>query len=116
MRELRRCGYTHCIGREIGPMRQQARRLSNMDGEFAGSTAATNATANLPTPEPFAITLDSLEIQRLAYQYWMERGSPEGSPEQDWYRAEADLLALTAVTAASANFGGSRSRRASAGN
>ena len=24
----------------------------------------------------------------LAYQFWMERGCPAGSPEEDWLRAE----------------------------
>ena len=28
------------------------------------------------------------EIQRLAYQLWIERGRPEGSPQDDWERAE----------------------------
>src|SRR5207237_6396539 len=27
-------------------------------------------------------------IARLAYSYWQERGCPEGSPEEDWLRAE----------------------------
>jgi Protein of unknown function (DUF2934) len=28
---------------------------------------------------------------RLAYSYWTARGCPEGSPEQDWFRAEQEL-------------------------
>ena len=35
--------------------------------------------------------LDQAEIERLAYQFWLERGCPVGSPEQDWFRAEEDL-------------------------
>jgi hypothetical protein len=31
------------------------------------------------------------EIARLAEKYWAERGWPEGSPEQDWLRAEQEL-------------------------
>ena len=31
------------------------------------------------------------EIERLAHQYWVERGRPHGSHEQDWYRAEQEL-------------------------
>ncbi len=30
-------------------------------------------------------------VQRLAYQYWKERGLPLGSPEIDWFAAENDL-------------------------
>jgi hypothetical protein len=28
------------------------------------------------------------EIERLAYQLWLERGRPEGTPDEDWLRAE----------------------------
>lgn len=28
------------------------------------------------------------QIAILAHSYWKERGCPEGSPEQDWFRAE----------------------------
>jgi hypothetical protein len=31
------------------------------------------------------------EIAELAYQLWIERGSPEGSPEEDWHRAELEI-------------------------
>jgi hypothetical protein len=31
------------------------------------------------------------EIARLAEKFWAERGWPEGSPEQDWLRAEQEL-------------------------
>jgi len=32
------------------------------------------------------------EIAALAYQLWEERGCPIGSPEQDWFLAEAELI------------------------
>jgi hypothetical protein len=35
--------------------------------------------------------LDQEEIARLAYQFWLERGCPIGSAEQDWFRAEDEL-------------------------
>ena len=31
------------------------------------------------------------EIAALAYQLWQDRGCPTGSPEQDWFQAEAEL-------------------------
>ncbi len=31
------------------------------------------------------------EISALAYELWIERGCPIGSPEVDWFRAEEDL-------------------------
>ena len=38
--------------------------------------------AALPTHE---------EIARLAEKYWADRGRPQGSPEEDWLRAEEEL-------------------------
>ncbi len=35
------------------------------------------------------------QISRLAEKYWAERGWPEGSPEQDWLRAEQELKAVS---------------------
>ena len=32
------------------------------------------------------------EIARLAHRFWAERGQQHGSPEQDWFRAEQELL------------------------
>jgi len=31
------------------------------------------------------------EIAALAYAFWMERGYPVGSPEEDWFRAVQEL-------------------------
>jgi hypothetical protein len=33
------------------------------------------------------------QISRIAYRLWQERGCPEGSPEIDWLRAEAEFEA-----------------------
>ena len=38
------------------------------------------------TPEP-----TREQITHLAEKYWAERGWPDGSPEQDWLRAEQEL-------------------------
>ncbi len=38
---------------------------------------------NIPTHE---------SIARLAYAYWEARGGRGGSPWEDWYRAEQELL------------------------
>jgi len=32
------------------------------------------------------------QIEKLAYQFWEERGRPLGSSEEDWLRAERELL------------------------
>ena len=31
------------------------------------------------------------EIAALAYLHWLERGCPDGSPEEDWFFAEQEL-------------------------
>jgi hypothetical protein len=38
------------------------------------------------------------EIAARAHRYWVERGSPEGSAEEDWERAEQELRAERART------------------
>jgi hypothetical protein len=49
------------------------------------------------TPVTIEEPLDSRplheQIAALAYALWQERGSPEGSPEVDWLRAEEELKA-----------------------
>jgi hypothetical protein len=47
-------------------------------------TVAEKVTATTPNHE---------EIARLAQQYWAERGYHDGQAEQDWLRAERELMA-----------------------
>ncbi len=41
-------------------------------------------------------SLDDLEkfrkIAVLAYQFWQERGCPVGTPDDDWFRAEREIV------------------------
>ena len=43
--------------------------------------------------------LDQEAIGRLAYFYWEERGCPNDSADEDWFRAEAELSNRLAVAA-----------------
>jgi len=36
-------------------------------------------------------TLREEEIAILAHDLWIQRGSPEGSPEEDWFEADRKL-------------------------
>jgi hypothetical protein len=70
-------------------------RISNRTGTAVGP----RRTAGTATPEPSAETpatqaavANREEIARLAYRLWDERGRPEGSPDEDWFRAEKQLL------------------------
>ena len=57
------------------------------------------ATGNGSREIPATLNPDHTEISRLAYLYWLERGCPIGSPEQDWSRAEQDLKNVQTRTA-----------------
>jgi hypothetical protein len=34
------------------------------------------------------------QVQALAYLLWLQRGSPIGSPQEDWFQAENQLRAM----------------------
>ena len=55
----------------------------------ATQRAKTRATA--PASNVATSPLEHKRIARLAYAYWEARGRPDGSPEEDWFRAEAEL-------------------------
>lgn len=46
-----------------------------------------------PVAEPVR-TATREDIARLAYSYWEQRDFQPGSPEEDWFRAEKELLKL----------------------
>jgi len=59
-------------------MRSAARKMTNVPA--------------LPVPAEVHITpQDHKRIARLAYSYWEARGRPDGSSEEDWFRAEGEL-------------------------
>ncbi len=39
------------------------------------------------------LTFGHHETAELAHRLWIERGRPEGSPQEDWFRATEELLA-----------------------
>ena len=52
------------------------------------------------TTKDGGITTTALEISQpvngqkiaaLAYEFWQSRGCPEGTPEDDWFRAEKEI-------------------------
>jgi hypothetical protein len=44
-----------------------------------------------PRMDPAKLDPARDQVAALAYQLWLERGSPIGSDQEDWYRAEAQL-------------------------
>ena len=57
------------------------------------AVAAPKSTHKHSQPTANATAEDiQTQIQKLAYQLWLERGTPIGSPEQDWHDAEQRLI------------------------
>jgi len=62
-----------------------------------GISKVNPASAEDPATSPVvAQQSDSSSIAALAYQLWLARGCPDGSPEIDWYRAEEELARQSA--------------------
>jgi hypothetical protein len=70
--------------------------MSNKTTSPTSQTAAATAAVMAPekvTPEKVsdAVPLQE-EIAVLAYRYWEARGGQDGSAEEDWLRAEQELI------------------------
>lgn len=59
--------------------------------EVPNGTAKRRKPAVKKSTTTLSTTPSREEIARLAEKFWAERGWPEGSPEQDWLRAEQEL-------------------------
>jgi hypothetical protein len=61
----------------------------------AGATAKkTTAKKQTVAEKLTAATPTHQEIARLAQQYWAERGWQDGKAEEDWLRAERELMQM----------------------
>ena len=59
---------------------------------------ATGVAESVDQPSPDVqvgepVSMSEEEVAVRAYQRWVARGCPLGTPEEDWYEAERDLLA-----------------------
>jgi hypothetical protein len=52
---------------------------------------AAPGMANYPDLTSLLAALEHERIAALAYLLWQERGCPEGSPDEDWLRAEQHI-------------------------
>jgi hypothetical protein len=62
------------------------------EGVKAAPAAAAKKTAKAKTVEVAASAPSYAEIAQLAERYWAERGWQDGYAEQDWMRAERELM------------------------
>jgi hypothetical protein len=59
----------------------------------ANTGNATSHSSALSLPDAFSEAPLHAAIAKLAYMYWEQRGRPDGSPQEDWFRAEHELRA-----------------------
>ena len=52
---------------------------------------AQEVVVESPQVQPASGSPEAEEVARLAHQYWLERGSPIGTPSEDWFRAEDEI-------------------------
>jgi hypothetical protein len=67
-----------------------------MAADLAG-TVPDQAAPGEAGVNPAAAQFSRESIEKLAYQYWLSRGCPSGSAEEDWYQAERALLAAAEI-------------------
>jgi hypothetical protein len=58
----------------------------------SGTAPKKKTTRTKPMPKVTEIGVSHEEIARLAHRYWAERGGQHGHHEEDWLRAERELL------------------------
>jgi hypothetical protein len=55
-------------------------------------TAAKKPTVPTMNGKPANGAVPHEEVAKLAHRFWAERGQQPGRPEDDWFRAEHELL------------------------
>jgi hypothetical protein len=61
-------------------MKERQKATTSVNG---GITTTAVAQTSEPAGEQ--------KIAALAYHFWLTRGCPEGTPEEDWFRAEQEI-------------------------
>ena len=64
-------------------------KMKHPSRAFRSSVKAPDDPA--PIIEPTNGSASPEDVARLAYEFWEARGCPDGSPEEDWFRAENEL-------------------------
>jgi hypothetical protein len=65
--------------------------VSSAPAEIAPVAEASPREVTTPVAEAPAREVTNEEIAQLAHSYWLARGGANGSPEEDWLRAEREL-------------------------
>jgi len=78
---------TRSIEKNVGSDNQPQSSAEHRATDQQSSGVLDKPAATASAPEN--VTYD--DIATRAYEYWCERGCPEGSPDIDWQRAEQEL-------------------------
>jgi hypothetical protein len=77
-------------------MAKKKRVKANGAAEEQTAAIKTAVPASEPQSSPESISAAGVSVQErialLAYNYWEQRGGIGGSPEEDWFRAEREIL------------------------
>jgi hypothetical protein len=65
--------------------------MTKQAAKMAIETESTIESPEEPAPADSAVRLSQHEIANLAYEFWVDRGCPHGSADEDWLRAEREL-------------------------
>jgi hypothetical protein len=81
--------HAHRVGEEHGKEEHlTGHERSRQNAEHSGDAAVHSQTA---TTGHDAVAFGHDEIAAFAHELWVARSCPEGSPEEDWFRAVAAL-------------------------
>jgi hypothetical protein len=81
--------HAHRVGEEHGKQEHlTGHERSRQNAEHSGDVPGHSQTA---TTGHGAVAFGHAETAALAYELWVARSRPEGSPEEDWSRAVAEL-------------------------
>jgi hypothetical protein len=70
------------------------RRSRGSGATHSRKPGTTMTTSSETESVDMAGQVDTEAIARLAYSYWEARGGVGGTPEDDWFRAEHELVTL----------------------
>jgi len=54
-------------------------------------TDSSVGTPDESSPIVNNVDADTRQIAAIAYQFWLDRGCPDGSPDEDWFKAELEF-------------------------
>jgi hypothetical protein len=84
--------HAHRVGEQQGKQDHlTGHELSGQVQDSQGITEQSRKTTPIHGFAPFGHD----DIAALAHEYWRARGCPEGSPEEDWFRAAEYLRSHT---------------------